>query len=1075
MTFCDPWQDLSDERNADAFVDDTANGVSDAHQDDPMSINEIVGHLQHTAQSWERILYSSGGALEIPKCFWYLTYWEWNNGRPSMMNSVSAPATIALTKGSVPVYTVVQRKETWEAMRTLGVRVAPDGNYKSEYLFLKAKADNFARRLMTSRLSKMDTFIFHRSTYVPAMTYSSCVTTFDPSTLNRIQQKAIAAILEKLGMNQHFPRRVAFGPKELCGLGLLDLSIEQGVRQICHFLDHIFAQDSIGTMILIELRSLQLESGSGSHLLESPFIGFPYLTPCWLTSMRQFMARHCIQLEVAKAKLVPLARTHDRYLMDDFRLLSNFTPDDLYDINRVRIFLQVTTLSDITDGSGVFITNDAFSARPLPDRRSALRWPRQPSITTRQRNLWKTAIESAYTSWGRRLHHPLGHWTGPPNQIWSTTYHPASNTVTATSHPANTTQQYRVTQKSRWFLTADLLSSPATLPPPPSDAWHTTIPVTCERTLSSNLRVSLHHPPSLSPSSPSHAPTTFQDYLATLPEITQRLLIQFEFVPGGERCLRECLVGNRLLRAASDGSLDPIATLSSFGWQLLGNGNVLVRGAGPVDGVPDLLSSTRAELFGASAVFEFLFHFCAFFHLESSTSKVLLWIDNKAAIHKINRTRKVGAKRRRLSHDADIISQITDRLDRLSLKIRLKWVKSHQDKSIPYSALPMPGRMNVDVDSLANRFRLQMAKGLFPPIPQGLHNPLTAVTLLIDGIRIPSHYSHRIRTSIQGKKHRQYLQDKHDWSDTIWKSLDLVALKSAFLTLDPLKRISCSKSIHGWLNTGSQKQHISPQATDAHKCPRCHTVPETQQHILQCPHPSAHKRRYELLLPLKRRMLTVPACKVQQLFFDCLRRWLANPDDILPDISHIPTAQKELVTKALLEQRAIGWDLCFRGYLSRHWALAVAACPFLPPIDECPSTSLDTGKTWARKSIFHLWEFGYEMWTHRNSTLHNSALPACHQMKGAAVDADIATLYHQVDSYAAEDRWRFDLPLALRLRTPLRSRRRWLSLTRVLVDKSTNHDPRGQSKLTTFFQVLSPWRSHPSHQPSSPMPPEPTT
>jgi hypothetical protein len=40
-------------------------------------------------------------------------------------------------------------------------------------------------------------------------------------------------------------------------------------------------------------------------------------------------------------------------------------------------------------------------------------------------------------------------------------------------------------------------------------------------------------------------------------------------------------------------------------------------------------------------------------------------------------------------------------------------------------------------------------------------------------------------------------------------------------------------------------------------------------------------------------------------------------------------------------------------------------------------------------------------------------------MKGATVDANITTLYNKVDSYAAEDRWHFDLPLALRLRTPL--------------------------------------------------------
>jgi hypothetical protein len=116
MTFVDPWQDFRNERNADAFVDDSANGVSDAHLDVPMPVSEIVCHLQHMAQTWEQILYSSGGALEIPKCFWYLVYWDWPKGHPQMANSSSALATIALTKGSTPVYMVIQRKETWEAM-----------------------------------------------------------------------------------------------------------------------------------------------------------------------------------------------------------------------------------------------------------------------------------------------------------------------------------------------------------------------------------------------------------------------------------------------------------------------------------------------------------------------------------------------------------------------------------------------------------------------------------------------------------------------------------------------------------------------------------------------------------------------------------------------------------------------------------------------------------------------------------------------------------------------------------------------------------------------------------------------
>jgi hypothetical protein len=301
----------------------------------------------------------------------------------------------------------------------------------------------------------MDTFIFHHSTYTPAMTYSSCVTTRTTDTLNKIQRKEIAAILEKLGMNQNFPRRVAFGPKELCCLSLLDLSIEQGVRQISHFLDHVFVEDSIDTMILIELRHLQLESGSGSHLLAAPSIRLSYITPCWISSMREFMASHGLQLDVAKAKIVPLVRDHDQYVMDDFRLLPNLTDDDLNDINRVPIFLKVTTLSDIADGIKTHITTDAFEAKQLSDRESPLRWPRQPYVTTRQRNLWKTALKSAYTSWGHKLHHPLGSWTGIPNQTWNAVCNLRACTVTITDK-ARPIQQYLIHQESRWYCNLPL-------------------------------------------------------------------------------------------------------------------------------------------------------------------------------------------------------------------------------------------------------------------------------------------------------------------------------------------------------------------------------------------------------------------------------------------------------------------------------------------------------------------------------------------------------------------------------------------------------------------------------------------
>ena len=304
--------------------------------------------------------------------------------------------------------------------------------------FLWTKANTFAARLLTSNLNRMDTFIFHLSTHTPAMTYSICLMTLSRTQLNKIQSKAILAILDKLGVNRHFPRRAAFGPKELCGMSLLDLSVEQGIRQIQHFMDHIFA------LIMIALRFLQIEAGSGHHLLEAPSIEIPYLTPCWITSMREFIAMNQIKLEVTDAQLVPLSRENDRYLMDDFRHLHIFDDADLSDINLCRIFLQLTTLSDITDGSGTQITEEAFQGKCLSDRRSMLRWPRQLVVTTRQGNLWKKAVEAAYTSTCRTLHQPLGKWTGTSNQIWKTFYDTESQYIVTTGNMETTFTEYTI-------------------------------------------------------------------------------------------------------------------------------------------------------------------------------------------------------------------------------------------------------------------------------------------------------------------------------------------------------------------------------------------------------------------------------------------------------------------------------------------------------------------------------------------------------------------------------------------------------------------------------------------------------
>ncbi len=52
---------------------------------------------------------------------------------------------------------------------------------------------------------------------------------------------------------------------------------------------------------------------------------------------------------------------------------------------------------------------------------------------------------------------------------------------------------------------------------------------------------------------------------------------------------------------------------------VIGNRNILIWEAGPVNGVPMALSSTQAELFGIAAPNEFLSHFMKFHKIESTS------------------------------------------------------------------------------------------------------------------------------------------------------------------------------------------------------------------------------------------------------------------------------------------------------------------------------------------------------------------------------------------------------------------------------------------------------------------------
>jgi hypothetical protein len=53
------------------------------------------------------------------------------------------------------------------------------------------------------------------------------------------------------------------------------------------------------------------------------------------------------------------------------------------------------------------------------------------------------------------------------------------------------------------------------------------------------------------------------------------------------------------------------------------------------------------------------------------------------------------------------------------------------------------------------------------------------------------------------------------------------------------------------------------------------------------------------------------------------------------------------------------------------------------------------------------------MWEHHNDVLHDMQLEVSRAMQDAEINDVITKLHEKVDTYSAEDRWYFDVPLVI--------------------------------------------------------------
>lgn len=1010
IRFRSPDSDMTHQRLIDAFVDDTSLAFTDTyHKTSPA---QMIQQMQAIAQNWEKLLFYSGGALNLKKCSWSMLYWEWRQGRPHLRdyNATDPPIILQTTQFSDTntIGAEIKYTDPHTSTRILGVHLNPLGDFTKQLQELQNKSNTMAAHLYASRITPTHMQTFLRTMYAPSMLYALPAVAVDEEELARVQTSMMAVALQKLGASKTTPTAIRHGPTELGGLNIIDLRTEIGIRNLKFFRDAIFSESEAGNLLLISIKYTQIEAGISENILERPDIALSYLTPTWITSLRQFMYQHNVAATLTDTLCIRYSGSKDQCIMDS-PTLSRYNPQQKRDINLVRLYLQAITLSDLSTPDGLQIRPQALSGYRAEAQRLRKNWPRQESISHKQRRLWTRFISSTFLRYDRHWLHALGP-TRPD-----------------------------LRPRHRW---------PSPIAPTMSD------------------------------DSPRSQSTDLKAYLSQLPRWHQRLLSNYT-QESPDNVVWKAFRSRRRVTIASDGGLRH--GIGTLGWKIVNqHGIPLFSGSGPIDGPPDNANSTRSELGGLAAPMLLCASLARFWGM-SHRCKYKWLTDSKAAISKVTFIIRSSKRPRQYPDNIDFHTAIRELHQSLGgRRLKIKWVRGHQDDRIPYEELSPEAKLNVDSDALASD-HYWSGSGLKPStaIP---HFPEFKVSILINGVRYPSKIDQQLRYHINGSYLKNHLQHQYRWNEKVWHMIDFSNFGRFFEKLPVSQQIQHMKFVHNIQPIGEHKQRLTKHSTtqDHIRCPCCHIAKETQLHLLQC---RLNKGRKPALAKFIKKDKKHGGNPFRRIFADLVAQWMTDPNQIPTFekcrdtfLQHdiVPVEYSTLVNQAIMEQTSIGWIHALRGYISKTWSI-VASSSYPNPRAQKGITP--EGGHRIQQVLRAIHRVITDIWCGRNDMLHERQAEQEAATLKHVVDTEISRFHCEPDLMLTEDIHYCEQSLQRLLRSSASTKRRWLyrvKLSRQKKAEMTSRQPRITKFLKTDQSTKSTHRTD-RHTIPHPIPTNPTS
>ncbi len=302
-------------------------------------------------------------------------HWQFDHeGWASLTPATEITPPIQLRQSSNGHLMDIEQRDCRQSHRTLGVMENPSMDYSDHKKYLQSKGKSLALHLSASQVNPTESWVAYRSIYLASMRYSLAATSFSQWDFNHIQSFPIQCILNKMGYHCSMPRTVVFGPTSMGGLRFTHLYSSQGSQQALSLLRHICHNSNLGKLMRVALSWFQLTAGVSFPVLLRPSLHLPHAVGIWFLLLRAFLDLADCSIYIKDCPVVHPRHEGDLVLMD-FALELSLTDAELCSINQVRLFLQVKTLSDISNAAGTHLTGTVWDSPPIAPSRSTHKWP----------------------------------------------------------------------------------------------------------------------------------------------------------------------------------------------------------------------------------------------------------------------------------------------------------------------------------------------------------------------------------------------------------------------------------------------------------------------------------------------------------------------------------------------------------------------------------------------------------------------------------------------------------------------------------------------------------------------------